>query len=78
MKVIFLVLIVLSISYASNLRNLSSTPSPKCVLFFNGPNFTGDSDECCISDSKITNTKWKNKYSSVKLGSNVESVSVYS
>jgi len=78
MKVIFLVLILLSVSYAFNLRNLSSTPSPKCVLFFKGLNFTGASNECCESDNKITSDTWKNKYSSVKLGSDVEYLSVYS
>jgi len=78
MKVVFLLLIVLSISYAFNLRNLASNPSPDCVLFFKGDNFTGDSNESCKTDDNISNSKWKNRYSSVKLGSNVESLSVYS
>lgn len=39
MKVLLIALITLSISFASNLRNLSSTPGPDCVLWYKKNNF---------------------------------------
>lgn len=54
MKTIIILLIVLGITFAS-------TPSPYCVLFFKGDNYTGDSNESCSTDNNISNSKWKNR-----------------
>lgn len=59
MKRVIIALISLSMAFASNLRNLASTPGADCVFWYKKKNYEGDKVEKCNSIEEVGNN-WKN------------------
>lgn len=56
MKRIIIALISLSITFASNIRNLASTPGADCVFWYKKKNYEGDKVEKCNSIEEVGTT----------------------